>query len=51
MGDKAVYTCEVCTYWEATHAVEGFDYNKDPKYKNCQSCPRRIETQGETIKV
>ena len=36
-----IYECEVCTYWEATHGIEGFDYNAE-KYKKCQKCSKRI---------
>ena len=40
---KAIhYECEPCTFWEATHAIPGFDH-KDEKYKRCQNCRKRIE--------
>lgn len=35
------YECTECTYWEATHGVDGFDFN-DEKYKKCQNCNKRI---------
>lgn len=38
----AIYECNPCTYWEATHAIKGFSYADDPKYKNCQQCRKRV---------
>lgn len=36
------YECEVCTYWEAIHGINGHDYH-DEKYKRCLNCNKRVE--------
>ena len=48
MGNAVKYECEKseggCTYWEALHAIEGFNFH-DEKYKKCSHCtkPLRLE--------
>jgi len=44
MGNAVQYDCERkeggCTYWQAIHGVEGYDYHEE-KYKKCCHCTKR----------
>ena len=34
------YECKDCTYWEAIHGINGFNFH-DEKYKKCSHCTKR----------
>lgn len=44
------YECKECTYWEAIHGIQGYNF-KDEKYKKCSHCtrPTRDRLNGKGI--
>ena len=48
MGNSVEYECDPCTFWEATHGIQGFDY-KEEKYKKCLNCRKRIEKYRDWV--
>ena len=48
MERKFSYECDPCTYWEAVHAIEGYDFHEE-KYKKCLGCYRRISIYRDWI--
>ena len=50
MGNAIEYECKECTYWEAIHGINGFNFH-DEKYRKCSHCtkPTRDRLEGKGI--
>jgi predicted nucleic acid-binding Zn ribbon protein len=50
MGNAIEYECRECTYWEAMHGINGFNFH-DEKYRKCSHCtkPMRDRLNGKGI--